>query len=179
MILAGTGHRSFQKDKKTDKWISKLEFPGHPGNSRQLYDRITALAAAWLRQHPEYKIVISGAAIGWDLALANAAVQEKRKLHMYIPFVGHGQTWKSFYKEEHNRLVKLATVVHAPNIPFSPDALLQRNKDMVDNCDHLLALWDRTPGGTMHAVQYAVSIEKDYTNLWNIWERGRSNISHK
>lgn len=173
-ILALTGHRAFQKDKKTDKWISKLEFPGHPGNSRQLYERLTAMYVAWYTKYPEYTDVISGAAIGVDLAGANAAVITGRKLHMYIPFVGHGQTWKSFYKEEHNRLVKLATVVHAPNIPFSPDALLQRNKDMVDNCDLLLSLWDRsTTGGTFHAVQYAVSIDKPYINLWDIWYRNR------
>lgn len=171
MIVNGTGHRPFQQDKKTKLWVSKLEFPGAPGNSRQLYDRLTDLAYAWLSRHPEVDTVISGCAMGWDLALARGALKAGKKLHMYVPYNGHGQTWKTFYKQEHNELLTLADYIYAPDVPFSVGALLKRNEDMVNAADMCLALWDGTPGGTGSCVKYAEKVGKPVVNLWDYWNK--------
>lgn len=181
MVINGTGHRPFQFDKKTNKWISKLEFTNDngvliKGNSRELYDRLVDLASAWLRKHHEVDIVIQGGAMGWDLALGRAALLEKREMHFYVPFKGHGQDWKTFYKEEHNDLLASAHHVHAPDVPFSVKELLKRNEDMVNGADMVLALHDGSPGGTSSCLKYAESVKKPHENLWGMWERYRGRV---
>jgi hypothetical protein len=176
--INGTGHRSFQKDKKTGLWISKLAYTNDngefvSGNSRELFDRLVALARSWLVRNPEYTTVISGMALGWDLGLARAAILEGRKLHAYVPHRGHGQDWKTFYKAEHNELLEIADYVFAPDVEFSVSALLQRNKDMVNSSDSVLALWDGTSGGTARCIEYAESVGTPVVNLWPSWERYR------
>jgi uncharacterized phage-like protein YoqJ len=171
MIVAGTGHRPFQKDKNTGEYISKLAFPGHKGTSRELYMRLTDLAVAWLDKNDEYRSVISGCAMGWDLALANAADYLNRELWMYVPYKGHGEKWTTFYREEHDRLIKEAYIVYAPDVEYNPRHLLQRNKDMVRDADVMLALWDGSEGGTAHCVRYAESKKVPVINLWDQWEK--------
>jgi uncharacterized phage-like protein YoqJ len=181
MIVSATGHRPFQKDKKTGLWVSKLEYPGAPGNSVLLYNRLIDLGRAWLRKNPDVSIVISGAAMGWDLAIARATILENRELHMYIPYSGHGESWKTFYKDEHKDLVEKASKVVVPESSENViKALLQRNKDMVDNSEFLLALWDGSSGGTAHCVNYAMQkygekFDKKFHNLWPSWIKYRSN----
>lgn len=36
----------------------------------------------------------------------------------------------------------------------------KRNEWMVDNCDILIAVWDKSPGGTKNCVDYAESKKK-------------------
>lgn len=178
-IVNLSGHRPFQFDKKTGKWISKLEYTNDEGrlikgNSRELYNRLVDLAEAYYRAHPEIEAVIGGCAMGWDLAGQRAAVNLGIPMHAYVPYVGHGQEWNTFYKEEHNELVSLASYIFAPDVSFSPAALLQRNRDMVDASDMTLALFDGSGGGTAHCVNYALSQGKPVVNLWPSWIKYRS-----
>lgn len=176
-----SGHRPFQKDKKTGLWISKLEYTRDDGvlvkgNSGDLYLRLIDLFRTYFERNPQIDTVISGCAMGVDLAGAKAAQILGLKTHMYVPYTGHGQDWKTFYKEEHNLIIEAADYVYAPNVPFSVTALLKRNEDMVDNADSVLALWDGSPGGTASCIRYAKSVDKEYVNLWKTWDKYKGRV---
>ena len=38
---------------------------------------------------------------------------------------------------------------------------------MVDNCTHVLAMWDGSEGGTANCVKYAQAVNKPIINLWS------------
>jgi len=184
MVINLTGHRPFQFDKRTNRWISKLEYTNDSGtlikgNSLGLYLRLTQLFKAYYMKHPEITTVISGMAMGVDLAGADAAIALGIPVHAYIPYPGHGSEWKTFYRDLHSEIAEAATELYVPSEKPKESEfakfLLQRNKDMVDNSDFTLALWDGTPGGTAHCVSYAQNKRGELwgTNLWPHWERNR------
>lgn len=141
------------------------------GNSEELFSRLISLATAYLKSHPEVETVIQGCAMGWDLALGVAAQDLGISVHSYVPYKGHGKDWKTFYREVHAEVLSKSAEIYAPDVPFSRETLLQRNKDMVDSADYVLALWDGSPGGTKHCVNYANLSEKKVVNLWKNWKK--------
>jgi hypothetical protein len=175
VVVNISGHRAYQKDNKTGEWFSKLEYPGAKGNSPKLFHRLVALFEAWFDAHPEVEIAISGMATGADLCFAQAALNKGVLVHAYVPYKGHG-SWKSIYGEIHRYVLEHAAYVYAPDVEYSVSALLQRNKDMVDASDLVLALWDGIEGkggGTAACVKYAKSVNKPVTNLWKSWIKYR------
>lgn len=174
MIVNLTGHRNIQN--VDGVWISKLAYPGADGNSRKLYNRLIDLFTAYYKKHPEIEVIITGMALGTDLGGARAALNLGIPVHSYIPYKGHGDTWKSFYKEEHASILSMASYVYSPDVEFSREALLQRNRDMVDNSDYTLALWDGSRGGTGACVRYAIEKRGEDAwgeNLWPSWVKYR------
>lgn len=151
MIIAGTGHR-----------------PNKLGG----YDPITtrnviALAQDYLIDHPpEY--VISGMAQGWDMAIAQAAVNLSIPFVAYIPFVGQEQMWPASTRLYYAALLSRATRIKiCSEGGYAPAKMHVRNHMMVNDCDHLVALWDGSEGGTGNCIAYATFQNKPYTNLWN------------
>jgi hypothetical protein len=76
MILAATGHRP-----------DKLG-----GYDLSIYRKLVGLAYSYLRkQTPD--VVISGMALGWDQAVAEAAVKASTPFIAAIPFRGQESKW--------------------------------------------------------------------------------------
>jgi len=90
IILAGTGHRP-----------NKLG-----GYGQDVFNDLVRLAEIGLTKYaPTY--VISGMALGWDQALAQAAVNLAVPFHAYVPFDGMDSKWpKSSQKYFHSLLAK-------------------------------------------------------------------------
>lgn len=163
MIIAGTGHRP-----------EKLG-----GYSPRLLPALGKLAMNELRyQKPD--MVISGMALGWDTALAMAAIQLKIPLLAAIAFEGVESKWRF---EDQQRFFDILTcaddiIVVTPG-PYAAWKLHARNKWMVDECDLLLALWDgQHTGGTAACIQYAREVRKNHpelhiVNLWPQWQAQR------
>jgi uncharacterized phage-like protein YoqJ len=151
MIIAGTGHRP-----------DKLG-----GYSPHIAKRLIDLASDALRTN-QPSTVISGMALGWDMALAEAAINLDIPLHAYIPFDGQEMVWPMTSKLFYRSLLKKAQLVKicSPG-GFSRAAMQHRNVCMVNDCDKLLALWDGSNGGTANCLVYATSIKKPYINLWS------------
>jgi uncharacterized phage-like protein YoqJ len=151
MIYAATGHRP---DKLGGYDIY---------SAKRLIDFATEVL-----EHHQPSAVITGMALGWDTAIAEAAVNLKIPFHAYIPFVGQELVWpittKLIYKSLLNKAEK---IVICSEGGFSKEAMQKRNEAMVDNCDMLLAMWNGSKGGTGNCLAYARSIGRPYINYWH------------
>lgn len=155
-----------------------LAFTGHRpdklgGYSPWVFSRLVGLAENVLREN-EAAIAISGFALGWDQAAAQAAVNLRVPLLAAIPFVGQERRWPLPSQVAYRELLARATWVEviSPN-GFSKAAMQKRNEWMVDNGSRLAALWDGSPGGTNNCVRYAAGrIPTD-----NHWPRFRADLA--
>lgn len=147
-IIAGTGHRP-----------AKL-FARHPysqANHKRLVSYLTEDMIALDAAHPP--IIISGMALGFDQAFAQAALDLGWTLHAYIPFIGQEKRWPSSSQQYYHRLLEQADrIVECSSPGYAAWKMQHRNQMMVDAADMLMALWNGSPGGTANAVKYAESI---------------------
>ena len=150
MIIAGTGHRP-------DK-LGGYGKDAHNNLVRVAFDYLTLAA-------PER--VISGGALGWDQALADAAIMQDIPLTMALPFEGFECKWPRASQEFLHSLMNPADVVFVCDPGYAPWKMQERNKWMVDNCTHVLALWNDTDGGTANCVRYAEKVGKPIINVWD------------
>lgn len=151
MILCGTGHRP-----------DKLG-----GYGEEATQKLIAFARHILAELcPD--TVITGMALGWDTALAEAAHDLNIPFHAYIPFIGQEGRWP---RESQARYAAL--LYHAEKSVYcSPEGyavwkMQKRNEDMVRDSEIVLALWDGSRGGTSNCVGYANKVGKKVMNVWD------------
>lgn len=153
MIVAATGHRP---DKLGGYAIG-------PATQRLI------LARRWL-EVVRPSSVISGMALGWDQAWAQAAVDLGIPFVAAVPFIGQEKAWPPMSQFAFEQLLKCAAeVVIVSRGGYSVRAMHARNEWMVDHCDLLAALWDGTSGGTDGCVAYAAKVGRPMVNLWPGW----------
>lgn len=147
---------------------------GHRPNKLGGYDvenevKLIDFATEVLRIH-QPSTVISGMAIGWDMAVANAAVKLEIPFWAYLPFLGQELRWPSttrlFY---HSLLRKAQRTVICSEGGFTKEAMQIRNIRMVEDCEHMVALWNGSSGGTANCIHYAQKVNRLYTNYWTEW----------
>ena len=156
MIIAGTGHRP-----------NKLG-----GYSDVAFDALCEIIHDWLDENPRVEKIISGMALGWDMALADTAVVRGIPLVAAVPFVGQERMWPDKSKRIYQELLSGASeVVVVSEGEYAPWKMQIRNKWMVDNCDTVLATWNGTDGGTANCVRYAQAANKPIVNLWDKFNR--------
>ena len=144
MIVCGTGHRP-----------DKLG-----GYSDEVLERAIAVAEESI---VGYDTVISGMALGWDTALAIAAVNKGIPFIAAVPFLGYEARWSADSQNIFNNLLDLASkVVIVCDGDYGVWKLQKRNEWMVDNSDVVLALWDGSSGGTSNCIRYATKKAKAY-----------------
>lgn len=151
MILCGTGHRP-----------NKLG-----GYANAVTQRLINIAQQQLLiLRPE--IVISGMALGWDQALAEAAWKMKIPFHAYIPFEGQEKMWPKQSKDDFNLLRQSAErVVICCEGGYASWKMQRRNEMMVDAADQVLALFDGSISGTWNCIKYAEQKSKPIINCWS------------
>lgn len=154
MILAATGHRP-----------DKLG-----GYSSDVENRLRLLAHRYLaKTKPSF--VISGMALGWDQAVAGASLLAGIPYVAAIPFEGQERKWPARSQEVYRELLIQAARIHVvTSSGWSRDAFQRRNEWMVDHCDHLVALWNGSSGGTGNCLVYAKYRNKPWDNLWDEWQ---------
>lgn len=139
------------------------------GYSPQVRRRLTDLAMAALDRHKPAS-VISGMALGWDIAIATAAIELNIPLIAAIPSKGQELRWKPDDQKLYRQLLETATEVHYVCEPgYAAWKMQKRNEWIVDRCNRLLALWDESPSGTGNCVEYARSKDVEVVNLWRSW----------
>ena len=152
-VVATTGHRP-----------EKLG-----GHSLSTEDRLRRLAVRELRRlSPDG--VISGMALGWDTAIAQAADELGIRFIAAIPFRGQESVWPAESKKRYQSLLakaKIVVEVSAP--PYAAWKMQRRNVWMVDHCDFLLALWDGSDGGTANCLAYAKARQRGVETVWDRW----------
>lgn len=156
MIICGTGHRP-----------NKLG-----GYGDEVYIRLVKTAEWGLASMPNRpEAVISGMALGWDQALANAALNINIPLWAYVPFEGQESMWPRKSKDAFYRLSdESEKKVICSEGDYAPWKMQVRNERMVDDSDEVLALWDGSGGGTGNCVQYARKKNKNIVNLWDYFQ---------
>jgi uncharacterized phage-like protein YoqJ len=159
MIVAGTGHRP-----------NKLG-----GYGKDAQQRLIDLAIDFFDSHAGEQVteVISGMALGWDMALAEAACQLEIPWTAAIPFEGQQLAWPRPSQEAYEKtLVFAKNIVYVCEPGYAAWKMQKRNEWMVDNCDAVLALWDGSDGGTGNCIKYANKINKPIINLWENYNNG-------
>lgn len=118
--------------------------------------------------------VISGMALGWDTAIALAALDHGIPLTCAIPFLQQPSRWPTEHVVRWREIKKRAALVAVIAKSYSPEAMQLRNEYLVDNCQFLLALWNGQPGGTANCLNYAFRLKKreparplKVANLWS------------
>lgn len=160
MIIAGTGHRP-----------PKL---GGYCNRKQVEEfAIKFMLDQGLHHTPTE--IISGGALGWDQAIAYAAMVCGIPYKMYIPFEGFNNKWPDESIDYFERLIDYAQEVKYICEPGYASYKLQiRNEAMVTDCNILVALYDGSAGGTRNCIYYANSVRggrKPVVNLWSAWQQ--------
>lgn len=154
MILAGTGHRP-----------DKLG-----GYGRDIAQRLVKVAGEYLEElKPD--TIISGMALGWDMALAAAAMKQDIEWWAYVPFRGQEKMWPEQSRKIYYELLGRAHAVHIIcEGGYHPSKMQIRNERMVDHAAHILALWNGdAQGGTWNCVNYARIMKKPIINAWEKW----------
>lgn len=152
-LIAATGHRP-----------NKLG-----GYGRDVYTHLVKLAYDYLgRMQPEG--VISGMALGWDQAWADAALLLNIPVHAAIPFEGLESQWPNESKNNFHRILKRCTSVTVVCEGLYAGFKMQiRNEWMVDRAVRICALWDGSPGGTGNCLKYKGDWQRPVDNLWPQW----------
>lgn len=153
VVVAGTGHRPTRLGGYSDAAFNRLV--------RFAEDRLLGLG-------PDS--VISGMAQGWDQALAQACVNLGIPFDAAVPFSGQEDRWPGPARARYSRLLGLAcSVCVVCEGGYAPWKMQRRNEHMVDNCTHLLALCDGSPGGTSNCLEYAMGKGVAIVNAWEEW----------
>jgi uncharacterized phage-like protein YoqJ len=160
MIIAGTGHRP-----------DKIRLGNLDGYRASVQARLVDLARAALDRHVPER-VISGMALGWDTALAQAALDLGIPFDAYVPFEGQESRWPAAAQQRYRDLLGRADqiLIVSPG-SYEVEKMQVRNERMVDDCDLLLALWNGTAGGTRNCLRYAGKVGRRVVNLWPHWAR--------
>lgn len=153
IVLAGTGHRP-----------DKLG-----GYSNAAYERYFGIAVEALDVlKPE--TVISGMALGWDTALAEAAYALGIPFYAFVPFEGQERLWPTDTQYMYRKLLQVAEkVIHCCEPGYATWKMQRRNEMMVDHADKVIALWNGSDGGTANCIEYACRNDVPVINLWDIY----------
>lgn len=152
-IVAGTGHRPKYLPCKYD-------------TSHEFYVKLKkTLDEAIKKEKPE--CIITGMALGWDILLAESALNNGVPMHCYIPFDGQEKGWPPEQQEIYNRIIDKANTVIIFNKEYHKDAYFNRDKAMVDDCDELWTLFNGSPKtGTGYTMRYAKSVNRPMRHFW-------------
>lgn len=150
-IIAGTGHRP-----------DKLG-----GYNNEAFLRLVKVCEEYLKEEkPE--LVISGVALGFDMALFQAAVNLDIPVLAAVPFEGQESRWSDKVKKYYfNLLSKAKEVVYVCDAGYAAWKMQKRNEYMVNACDKIVACWDGSQGGTGNCVKYASDEGKVIDNIYN------------
>ncbi len=162
MIYAATGHRP--------------EKVG--GYEREATERLELFAfevLAGIQRGPEAQRIsrmISGMALGWDTAVALAALELKIPLEAAVPFKGQEEKWPEPAKRRYHDILRRCIRVNYLAPPgFQAWKMGNRNFWMVNKSERMLALWNGTKGGTEVCVGMANKEGREVVNLWERWQR--------
>lgn len=158
LIYTATGHRP----NKLGGWKPETDV------------ELVKLAAWWLLpKKKEIHMVISGMALGWDLAIAEAAISLGIDVFAAIPCYGQDVMWARSQRDRYAAIRSACVgerIVHEGS--YTDSCMQERNVWMVNACDEIVALYDGTAGGTANCIGYADKKWKPINNLWAYWESG-------
>lgn len=135
----------------------------------------SADAATRLRAFARYQLmtlsperVTSGMALGWDTAIALAALDMGFPLICAVPFAGQELKWPiESQRLYHSILARAEAVEVICSGGYSATKMYLRDVAMVNSCDFVLACWDGSNSGTGNTVRYAWGEGVTVLNCYN------------
>jgi len=148
MFIACTGHRP---GKLND------EYDGHGPVSASIRGKMTQIIHKY---QPER--ILTGMALGVDMLWAEVGIVFGIQVVACIPCVGQGSNWPEASRARYNSILLHPNVsqVLVSKEPYRPELMQERNRWMVDHSDLLLAVWDKSRGGTANCVEYAMAKDR-------------------
>lgn len=145
------------------------------------FTRLLQLATAALMFHEVPKI-ITGMALGWDIAIAQAAANLSIPYIAAVPFAHQDCKWQDTDRALWEKLIFLADkIVYVDTVngyttknceigAYHVSKMHKRNKYMIDHCTNVIALYNgQESGGTYKCVEYAKSKNIPIANVWGSW----------
>lgn len=124
---------------------------------------LVSFACHILRKH-NVEEAISGMALGWDQAVADACILLGIPFIAAIPFKNHGNNWPKASRDHHAELLKSAKKVETCK------GYIHRDHWMVDHGQKLIALDKGLPeSGTGQTVEYA-RVKIGAENIIHVWQ---------
>lgn len=155
MIYAATGHRP-----------DKLG-----GYNTIIYTKLRRFAMCFLLKENPTKI-ISGMALGWDQAIAEAAIECKIPVIAALPFGTQESKWPDTSRDKYVEILSNCSEIKIVcEGDYSNWKYQERNQWMVNHCDILIALWNGSSGGTCNCIAYAEKKKTEIINLWDKWKK--------
>lgn len=161
MLLSVTGHRP-------DKLIYGDKRAGFRNfvHSKLLRLATSQLNILWPTS------VLTGMAMGWDQAVAEACLDLGIPFQAVLPFSGQEDIWPMSARRHYHTLLNAAQRVTIVCVPgYAGWKMLKRNEYLVEHGDALLALFNGSAGGTKHCVGLANSKGLEVINCWSEWEQ--------
>lgn len=121
------------------------------------------------------KLVITGMALGWDLAIAEACLNLGVPFKAYIPGEWQpdawvNQYWVEVWRHHCHYAIEVVDCDPYPETGYAGWKLQKRNERMVDDCEILLALYNGGSGGTGNCYNYARKRNVQILNVWQRWQ---------
>lgn len=127
------------------------------------------------------KLVVTGMAQGWDMAIAKACINLGVDFEAYVPFEGQELLWPKDSQTEYHHVLSFANKVRIVSKgTYSPRKMFIRNWAMVDATPTTVALWngDRT-GGTWDTVDYTQEVNHELINVWDYWINFKKGLTRR
>jgi len=166
MIIAATGHRPNK--------IKSYNQEAYPGTFS--YERLVDLSFQIIKsKKPTH--VISGMSLGFDMAIAQAAIDADVPFIAAVPFEGQESLWPQKTQDYYQALLDKASEIEFISEPgYEKIKMQKRNEWMVNHSDLLVALWDGSKGGTSNCISYAENKKLPIINYWDIWENHKEEL---
>ncbi len=105
----------------------------------------------------------TGVALGIDTLYALILIDLGIPFTAAIPCLNQDRMWPQKSKDLYKSILdhKLCTPYYVDNGPYASWKMQKRNVWLVDNCDKLIAVWDKSSGGTGNCVKYAQQKNKE------------------
>lgn len=118
--------------------------------------------------------IITGMALGWDLAVAEACMDLRVRFIAAVPFMRQPERWRPEDRARWERCLLAAYHVDVGSTVPGTKALHDRNRWIVDQCEELWAFHSGKRGGTDHCVLYAQGVGRRIVMLWGDWLQYRA-----
>lgn len=153
MRVAITGHRPNKLDNDYD-----LKSPLILKIKEQIQDKLRDIT--WGFEKP--LTLITGMALGIDTLFALIAIEYKLPFIAAVPCKAQWAKWIKKSRELYHRILSddLCAIHMVTDDYYTNDCMQKRNEWMVDNSDVLIAVWDKSAGGTANCVKYAKKKDK-------------------
>jgi uncharacterized phage-like protein YoqJ len=148
MFIACTGHRPHKLNNEYD------------GNGPVSSMIRMEMAKVIEKYNPER--ILTGMALGVDMLWAEAGISAGITVVACIPCKGQDSRWPDTSRARYRSILMdpHVTQVLVSEEPYSAALMQERNRWMVDHSQMLLAVWDRSRGGTANCVEYAMSKDR-------------------